>query len=140
MKYIAQSKLEDYKGSLVYMKPEKFLELSAKRDIKVGRFEKSAYSKKSLDNLQRRMLEELEIDPPKLKVDIETKYVVDHSGRHRAFTAYQLGIKKIPVFIKYVKHRKTIAGRIYQMEIQKIPIVSELKPEIKIRPWEVKFE
>jgi len=142
MKYIAQPTLEHFNAELKYMNPKRYLELSIPRKTNLSRFNNKAYDQKSLDRLSTRLAKELEIDPPMLVVDIETKNIVDHSGRHRAFTAYELGFNKIPVFIKYVKHRKTITGKIKQIKIpkQEIPESMEFRSEVKIRPWEVKFE
>ena len=141
MKFVSLPRLDDYDNSeLVLMSPKRFLELSMKRKIKKSRFDESAYDQKSLKNLRMRIENELEIDPPTLRVESKTGRVIDHSGRHRAFTAYDLGIKKIPVFVTYIEYNVSKLGQIDRVELplQKIPKHLTFKSEIKRRVWEIK--
>ena len=88
---------------LVRMSPKEYLELALPKSHDYSRFDANAYDQESLKNLRYRMEEELEIDPPSFTVDMESGAIINHSGRHRAYIAYELGIKQIPVIV-YFKH------------------------------------
>lgn len=135
-KFISQ-RLPTESTKTVWMSPKQFLDLAIPK--KNGRLVESAYDRRSLRRLERRMTENLEIDPPEFEVEAFTGRIIDHSGRHRAFTAYKLGIKEIPVIIKYVGYEQTPEMKIKKVEVPlyKIPAYFDLKPEIKRRKYEL---
>ena len=135
-KFISQ-RLPTESTRTVWMTPKEFLDLAIPK--KNGRFFESAYDKRSLKRLERRMLEHQEIDPPEFEVESTTGRVIDHSGRHRAFTAYKLGIKEIPVVIRYVGYERAPGMKIQKVDIPtyKIPTNMKLRPETKIRKYEI---
>lgn len=59
------------------------------------------YSKRSLEILEKRFKEGLEIDPIFLKVNIDNCEVTSHEGRHRLLVAQKLGITGIPTLIEF---------------------------------------
>lgn len=115
---------------LVWMTPEKFLSLAVPviklDDTVYTRYSEEIYDKGSLEKIKKRLKNELEIDPLFLDVDIDTGRVSQHEGRHRAFVAHQLSIKKIPVLIYYRKQGEFIEE--YGISLQKIPSM-KLQPE-----------
>lgn len=139
-KFVSVPNLSYYERQceLKYMSPKKYLELAWPQN-RGDRFDATSYNKKSLENLEYRMKHDLEIDPPTFDVDIDTGHIVDHSGRHRAFIAHKLGIKKIPVMICYVKHYN-LYGSLKKVNIpyMNIPKNLVLKEETIIRPFEIK--
>ena len=86
---------------VVQMPPQEYLQLALAKSDELDRFDERAYDQESLANLRYRMEQELEIDPPSFTVDVESGAITDHSGRHRAFMAYKLGIPTIPVIIYF---------------------------------------
>jgi len=80
----------------VYMSPNRFLSLAAKKP--------SPYNKERLKFLQCKILKNEELDPLFLDVDVDTHRVSEHEGRHRAMAAKLLDIKKVPVII-YLKKK-----------------------------------
>ena len=82
----------DWKGKIVKMTPDRFLELAAP-------IPENQLSQKSLENLKSRMEQQLPIDPLVLVVDMEKKKVTGHEGRHRAIMAKRMGIEIVPVLI-----------------------------------------
>jgi hypothetical protein len=91
-KWQAYAGSNNWKGKLTVITPEKFLSLAAK-------LQDAGYNKNSLANIEQRIINQLPLDPPALAVDMRTKRVISHEGRHRATVAKKLGIKEIPVFI-----------------------------------------
>ena len=75
---------------IVEMSPEQFLNLTP--IVKKPRI-------KTIEYLQKRLIEGLPIDIPFLDVDIKTCEVQNHEGRHRAYTSKMVGLNKIPVVI-----------------------------------------
>jgi len=134
-KFVHQ-KLPSESTRTVWMSPQQFLELSVPK--KGGRYHEPSYDPRSLKRLKGRMEENLIIDPPEFEVEAETGQIIDHSGRHRAFTAHKLGISEIPVDIKYVGYERTPEMRIQKVErpARKIPYY-DLKPERKRRKYEI---
>jgi hypothetical protein len=121
------------------MPPHHFLKLALPKDTGENILDSSVYDQQSLQNLTHRLRHSLDIDPPSLEVDIDTNEVVNHSGRHRALTAYNLQLKKIPVLLYYVRYCKTYMHNIKKSYVQppkKIKL-SGLKPETFRRPHEV---
>lgn len=83
-----------WKGKIVWMTPDKFLKLCYP-------LKKDSTNPQSIENLQRRMKNNLPIDFLVLKVDSQKKKVIGHEGRHRATTAKELGIEKVPVLVYF---------------------------------------
>lgn len=83
---------EGWKGKVVWMSPDKFLNLCHPLPDR----EKNNTSSQ---NLEYRMKNGLPIDFLVLIVDMNKKKVVGHEGRHRATVAKKLGIEKVPVLI-----------------------------------------
>lgn len=84
--------VEGWKGKLVYMSPEKFLKLAAP-------LPDGCINQKSLKNVEDRMKNQLPLDFCVLEVNMKTKTVTGHEGRHRCMAAKKLGIEKVPVLI-----------------------------------------
>lgn len=120
---------DKHKGSrkLIYMNPKEYIDLSLPQKPGKSKYDPEQYEHSSLSNLSKRMKHHLDIDAPSFTVSTETGAIVGHSGRHRAFTAYQLGIPKIPVYLYYKKGP-------YYIEQLRIPVTKvenvELKNEI----------
>lgn len=111
---------------VINMNPEEYLKLALPNSKDYDRFDERAYDKGSLENLRNRMKKELEIDPPSFTIDLESGSIIGHSGRHRAFTAWQLGFETIPVVI-YYKYAGTYAQK-YGMKVpQNMQFKSELE-------------
>lgn len=81
-----------WKGKIVYMSPDKFLRLAAP-------LPDWAINKESLKKIEDRMKGQLPLDFCVLEVDMKTKTVTGHEGRHRCMAAKKLGIEKVPVLI-----------------------------------------
>jgi hypothetical protein len=84
--------VDGWKGKVIYMPPDKFLRLAAP-------LPEGAFNKEVLKKLEDRMKNQLPIDFCVLEVNMRTKKVTGHEGRHRALTSKRLGIEKIPVLI-----------------------------------------
>lgn len=82
----------DWKGKIVYMTPDKFLHLAAP-------LPEMAINKASIEKLKERFENNMPVDPLILFVDMNTKKVTGHEGRHRAMVCKNVGINKVPVFI-----------------------------------------
>jgi len=139
--FTAQMRLDDYQHptAVVRVKPKRFLELALPKDSIDNILEPSVYNQQSLQNLHHRLQSSLDIDPPSLEVDSDTNEVVNHSGRHRALTAYRMGLKTIPVLLYYVRYCKDYMHNIKKSFISppKEIHISKLKPETFRRPHEV---
>ena len=123
----------------VQMSPKRFLQLALPKDTGDNIFDRSVYDQQSLSNLESRLQKELDIDPPSFEVDIDNYEIVNHSGRHRALTAHNIGLKKIPVVLYFVQYCKTLFGDL-KRQYTKQPSnfsQSKLKPETFRRPHEV---
>lgn len=84
----------DYKsrgGNIFSVPPEHFLNLVPKLDVD------DEDSADNIEDLKNMMSQGRKIDPPTLYMN--QGKVVDHDGRHRAYAAIDLGIKKIPVLV-----------------------------------------
>ena len=87
-----------YKGraAITVMTPRQFLDKSdPARDIENS---DNKYTKKTIDELAKKMRNQTPIDTPFLLVD-ENLVVYQHEGRHRASAAIKAGIKEMPVYI-----------------------------------------
>jgi hypothetical protein len=82
----------DWKGKVIRMTPEKYLKLAAK-------ILPSQVNQTSIVKLKDRIHNQLPIDPLVLYVDMNTKRVIGHEGRHRALAAIDKNIQQVPVFI-----------------------------------------
>lgn len=115
---------------IIHMSPKQYLELALAKSDELDRFDERAYDQESLENLRYRMEQELEIDPVSFTVDVESGAIIGHSGRHRAFTAYQLGIETIPVII-YFKYAgipvQGMKGVIEKPDAEEMELKSELE-------------
>lgn len=74
---------------LVWMNPEKFLKIAPLRFPDSG----------SLRDLTEKMKAGKKLDALWFDVDVKTRRVSQHEGRHRATVAKQLGIEKVPVIL-----------------------------------------
>jgi len=81
-----------WKGKIVYMSPEKFLRLAVP-------IPDNQLDPKSLERIESRMRNQLPLDFCVLEVDMKTKKVTGHEGRHRCKVAKKLGIDRVPVLI-----------------------------------------
>jgi hypothetical protein len=81
---------EGWKGKIIWMSPDKFLHLAHPLQ------RPSSYS---LDNIEKRIKEQLPIDHLVLWIDPQRRKVISHEGRHRATIAKKLGVEKVPVLI-----------------------------------------
>ena len=84
--------MEGWKGKLIWMAPDQFLKLVHPIPDWDTRPESSA-------NIEHRMKNNLPLDFLVLSVDMKTRKVVGHEGRHRATIAKKLGINKVPVLV-----------------------------------------
>ena len=79
-----------HKGKIVWMSPDRFLELA---------YPLTRPFQNSLDDLEKKMKENHPIDYLMLMIDPQRRKVTTHNGRHRAMTAKKLGIEKVPVLV-----------------------------------------
>ena len=94
---------------LVWMSPRMFLSLSTP----------AYYDQPTLENLQKKIKNKEPLDALWFDVDVNTRKVQRHEGRHRAKAAQKLGIEKVPVIL-YAKDR-------YEWEdAKKLPDVNNL--------------
>lgn len=81
-----------WKGKIVYMSPDKFLRLAAP-------LPDWAINREGLKKIEDRMKGQLPLDFCVLEVNMKTRTVTGHEGRHRCMAAKKLGIEKVPVLI-----------------------------------------
>ena len=102
----------------VYMYPSVFLGLAAGRpgfqDV--------------IEDLKDKILSRTPLDPLFFDVDIDTGKVLAHEGRHRAKTAQELGIEKVPVILYFKKLDKE-SGKRYYCDASHLHGTFVLKPE-----------
>ncbi len=82
----------DWKGKIVWMTPDRFLQLAAPLSAE-------NVNQHAIDYLEKRFKEQLPTDFLVLEVDMNRKKVIAHEGRHRAMVAKKLGMEKVPVLI-----------------------------------------
>lgn len=123
----------------IQMSPERFLKLALPKDTGDNILDPSVYDQQSLSNLKYRLERELDIDPPSFEVDVDNYEIVNHSGRHRALTAHNVGLKKIPVVLYFIKYCKTLFDKLKQNYVKPPQSFSssKLRPETFRRPHEV---
>jgi hypothetical protein len=123
--------------TVIWMSPKKYLDLSLPREY--GRLNVRSYKQESLENLRNRMEKGLVIDPPEFEIEFDTGHIIEHSGRHRAYTAHRLGIEKIPVIITYMTYERPLGPKIKKVKVplQKVPKSLKIKSEIRRRKWEI---
>lgn len=81
-------------GRTVVMSPEQFLKFVPEAVIWHPKFYRDKFRKGE------------PVGPSYLKVDVETGKPLAHEGRHRAYAAWTMGIREIPVTIDYAKLNK----------------------------------
>lgn len=101
-------------SKLVYMTPEQYLSLATQTHH---------YDKSSITNLQNRMLNKQEIDPLWFDVDVTTRRVTGHEGRHRALVAQMLGLQKVPVVL-YAREGNSFTSK------SKLPTIDKLERQL----------
>jgi hypothetical protein len=55
--------------------------------------------RRKIDRFKEKILAGRSLDPPRMEVEIPTKEVLRHDGRHRMEAAKELGIEEVPVII-----------------------------------------
>lgn len=79
-----------WKGKIIWMSPEKFLNLA--KPITYVDLTK-------IKDLEMKLMNKIPLDYLQLFVDMKNKKVMGHEGRHRAMAAKKLGIESVPVFV-----------------------------------------
>lgn len=82
----------DWKGKIIWMSPQKFLSLV--RPLKA-----EWVNHDSMKNIEQRLTNNLPMDPLVLEVDMSSRKIIGHEGRHRAIKCIELGIKSVPVLV-----------------------------------------
>jgi len=136
MKYATQTGLfHFYKVELKHMSPKQFLELATPLTVTDDIFDEKLYKRDKLVKVRANLVRELEQRPLEMTVDVDTGEVITHRGRNIAFSAYQLNIKKIPVFVKYVRYVEEQRGK-----KKKVKIIEEKVPKnVKLRRSEKEY-
>ena len=103
MKFIPASTKTTKSSKIIHMKPSKFLDLSFPQKPGEDTYDSTLYTQSSLKRLERRIKQQKEIDIPHFDVEVEPERgrIVGHGGRHRAFVSHILGVKKIPVELRF---------------------------------------
>ena len=84
----------DYKargGRMIKMAPAEYIALAP-------RLEQDEETLENVEILSDHIRSGRELDPPMLRYDAQG-VVVDHDGRHRAYAALELGLRRIPVLV-----------------------------------------
>jgi len=132
MKYMTQTSLGHYgREELRRMTPKKFLDLSQAMTIKDDFLDEKSYSRSNLAEMRKDLVLELEQKPLEMTVDSKTGEVITSHGRNIAFAAHQLGIKKIPVFVKYINITKRTKKTLTYSTVDAIPELILRKPTKK---------
>jgi hypothetical protein len=88
--------MEGWKGKIVWMSPDKFLQLA-------NPLPEEYKKRKEFDTIKNALKDRFKRGLPTdflvLEVDVERKKVIGHEGRHRAIAAKELGIDTVPVLI-----------------------------------------
>lgn len=82
----------DWKGKIIWMSPERFLHLAAPLPSYL-------VNRESIENLKSRFQQNQFVDPLVLCVDMATRKIIGHEGRHRAKVCMEVGVKEVPVLI-----------------------------------------
>ena len=85
------------------------------------------YSKSKLKDILPKLKKGKKMDPLYLDVDIDNCRVTSHEGRHRAWAAQKLGIKKVPVLVFFRKDKDFIE-EFYELKdtkkgYKKVPLI-----------------
>ena len=75
----------------IFMSPRRFLGLTLPKHQKLN--------KQKVERYKNKLRAGRSLDPAFLEVDVDTKKVLAHDGRHRSRASLELGIKKIPVIV-----------------------------------------
>lgn len=105
---------------LVYMSPTKFLSLVGFLPYK----SQINLSDESLSNIRKAIISEKPIEIPFIDIDIETKQVTNHEGRHRMIVCNELGITRVPVIL-YFKS----GGYFVDIRGKNVPDISEIRSQ-----------
>jgi len=76
--------------------PQEFLKLTLSEDDRL--------SSKGVEKYEGKIKRGEELDPPYMKVDIDTGQVIEHEGRHRSQAAINQGLRRVPVVIIHMKN------------------------------------
>jgi hypothetical protein len=69
-------------------------------------FEKGMLNRETISKMEQRMKDHKPIDALWFDIDADTGEILQQEGRHRAYAAHNLGIKRVPVIL-YMRHKSS---------------------------------